>query len=180
VTFISCTSLYAYLQSVFLITQLQVTLPISSAILLDMEYSTPPVSAPDESLLRESHNIATSLSQLEAALSSSDDPMSTLSHCLNNPMMTTAIQNLTPREFVQVLQSAPRDLPKLARVLAGTMNDRFQCRHVLACLWALPDPVRLDVLTEVAPLASGWETQRSMVEQELDANELLHFRAAMR
>ena len=178
--FISCASLHTCSQSCLSFTQLQVTLPISSAVLLDMDYSPPPVSAPDESLLRESHNSSPFFSELEAALSSSDDPVSTLSHYLNNPMMTTAIQNLTPREFVQVMQSAPRDLPKLARVLAGAMNDRFQCRHVLACLWALPEPVRLDVLTEVAPLASGWETQRSMVERELDANELLHFRAAMK
>jgi hypothetical protein len=157
-----------------------VTLPVSSAVLLDTEYSPPAVSAPDEYLLRESHDSATCLSVLEASLASSDDPVGTLSRHLSNPSMTAAIQNLTPRGFVQVLNSANRDLPKLARVLAGAMNGRFQCRHVLACLWALPQPVRLDVMREVAPLASDLETKRSMVERELDANELLHFQAAVK
>ena len=156
-----------------------VTLPMSSAILLDSNYSPPSASAPDESLLQESHNIATNLSQLEASLSSSDDPVNTLSDHLNNPKMVATIQNLTPREFVQVVQSSPRNWPKVARMLAGAMDEHFQCRYVLACLWALPQEVRLDVMREVAPLASDLETQRSMIERELDANELVNFRAAL-
>lgn len=156
-----------------------VTLPANSAVLLDSDYVPPPVSAPDETLLDESRVIASVLSKLKASVSESDDPVVTVSRHLNDPMMVTTIQNLTPREFVEVLQSARRDLPSLARLVAGTMDPHFECRHMLACLWCLPNPVRLDVIKEVAPLASDLETQRSIVERELDSNELRHFRAAL-
>lgn len=159
-----------------------VTLPVSSAVLLDSEYIPPSVSAPKESLApkHESQTANVTLSDLLDSLACSDDPVSAVSHHLNNPMMATTIQNLTPREFVQVLQAANRNVPKLARLLAGAMRENFQCRHVLACVWSLPPQVRLDVLKEVAPLASDLETQRSMVEQELDEKELLYFRAALK
>ena len=60
------------------------------------------------------------------------------------------------------------------------MDDAFQCRHVLACVWTLPPHIRMDVLTEIAPLASDLDTQREMVERELDDKELLYFRAALK
>jgi len=160
-----------------------VTLPLSSAVLLDTQYVPPTVSAPDESLVREHESpntVTASLSDLLDSLACSDDPVSAVSHHLNNPMMAVTVQNLTPREFVQVLQAGNRDVPKLARLLAGAMDENFQCRHVLACVWSLPPKVRMEVLKEVAPLASDLETQRGMVERELDDQELLYFRAALK
>lgn len=174
-----------------------VTLPVSSAVLLDKEY-TPPIlsapdqtngmtssaTAPDESLLTgygpQTTNMTSCLSNLLGSLAYNNDPVSFVSHGLIDPMMATTIQNLSPRQYVQVLQTANRDLPKLARLLAGAMGDSFQCRHVLACVWTLSPQIRMDVLKEVAPLASDLDTQRDMVERELDEQELLHFRAALK
>ena len=176
-----------------------VSLPVSSAVLVDTEYVPPPVSAPDEALLRDhsSHHsnmsapdesllrgsqnhMTTALSDLLDSLACSDNPVSAVSHHLNNPMMAATIQNLTPRDFVRVLQAANRDMPKVARYLAGAMNENFQCRHVLACIWTLPPHVRMDVMKEVAPLASDLGTHRVMLERELDDQELLYFRAALK
>jgi hypothetical protein len=178
-----------------------IKLPASSAVLVDTEYIPPNVSAPDESLLVEHTNGLTtssvsapdesllsdiqarttaSLSELLDSLARTDDPVDLVSHELNNPMMVATIQNLTPREFVQALQAANRDVPSLARLLAGAMDDSFQCRHVLACVWTLPPHIRMDVLTATAPLASDLDTQREIVERELDDQEIIYFRAALK
>lgn len=159
-----------------------VTLPASSAVLLDTNYVPPVASAPDESLLtRDSlpSQTTTTLSDLLESLACSSDPVSTVSRELNNPAMAATIQNLTPRQYVQVLQAANRNVPAVARLVAGAMDEQFQCRHVLACVWSLSPQVRMEVLREVAPLASDLDSQKSMVERELDEQELIHFRAAL-
>jgi hypothetical protein len=73
-----------------------VTLPVSSAVSLDTEYSPPAMLAPDESLLRELHESVTRLLEVEVLLSHSEDPAGTVSRRLSNPSMTAAIQNSTP------------------------------------------------------------------------------------
>lgn len=140
-------------------------------------------SAPTESLLRESHQIATSLAELQTTLHSSKTPTRTLQEQLNNPVMVTTIENLSPHEFVETLKACSRsdvDYVRHARLLASTMVPQFYCRHVLACLWSLPQSVRFEVMKEIAPLASDIEAQRESVERELDRTELAEFRAALR
>ena len=139
-------------------------------------------SAPQEHLLRESHQIARSLAELQATLASSKTRSATLEQKLQNPAMLATIENLSPHEFVETLKASSRqdtDYIRNARLLASTMVPHFYCRHVLACLWSLPHPTRFLVLREVVPLASDIDTQRLSVERELDPNELAEFRAAL-
>jgi hypothetical protein len=139
-------------------------------------------SAPQENLLRESHQIATSLAELQTLLAASKNPTATLEQQLQNPIIVATIENLSPHEFVETLKSCSRqdaDYVRNARILACTMVPHFYCRHVLACLWSLSHPVRFHVLKEMAPLASDIETQRVSVERELDPTELMEFRAAL-
>lgn len=161
-----------------------VTLPSASAVLLDTEYVPPVASAPPESLLQDSQSqmASGSLSDLLDFAGSSSNPVDAVTRHLNsNPALATTIQNLQPRDFVQVLQAANGNVPGLARLLAGAMGESFQCRHVLACVFGLePQSVRMDVLREVAPLASDLDTQKNMVERELNEQELLYFRAALK
>ena len=118
-----------------------IKLPVSSAVLVDTEYIPPNVSAPDESLLAEHTNSVSSLSSVSApdesllsdpqtrmtaslselldALACTDDPVGLVSHELNNPMMVSTIQNLSPGEYVQVLQAANRDYSKSCSIVGG-------------------------------------------------------------
>mmetsp|Transcript_11768 Transcript_11768/g.19553 ORF Transcript_11768/g.19553 Transcript_11768/m.19553 type:complete len:560 (-) Transcript_11768:52-1731(-) len=139
-------------------------------------------SAPTESLLKESHQIATSLAELQTTLMASKDPTATLQEQLNNPVMVATVENLSPHEVVETLKSCSRTDPEYvlhARLLASTMVPHFYCRHVMACLWSLPQSVRFQVLKEIAPLASDIASQKESVERELDATELMEFRSAL-
>ena len=139
-------------------------------------------SAPQENLLRDSHQIASSLAELQAALASSKTPSATLEQKLKDPVVLATTENLSPHEFIETLKASSRqdtDYVRNARLLASAMVPNFFCRHVLACLWSLPHPIRFQVLREVAPLASDIDTQRLAVERELDPIELAEFRAAL-
>jgi hypothetical protein len=143
---------------------------------------SPHPTAPQENLLRDSHQIARSLVELQAMLANSKTPSATLEQKLQNPVILATIENLSPHEFMETLKASSRqdaDYIRNARLLASAMVPHFYCRHVLACLWSLPHPTRFLVLREVAPLASDMDTQRSSVERELDPNELAEFRAAL-
>eukprot|EP00543_Licmophora_paradoxa_P018186 CAMPEP_0202460064 /NCGR_PEP_ID=MMETSP1360-20130828/41262_1 /ASSEMBLY_ACC=CAM_ASM_000848 /TAXON_ID=515479 /ORGANISM="Licmophora paradoxa, Strain CCMP2313" /LENGTH=577 /DNA_ID=CAMNT_0049081535 /DNA_START=137 /DNA_END=1870 /DNA_ORIENTATION=+ len=137
-------------------------------------------SIPQEKLLKESHQMATSLNELQMTLQASDRPLTALERQLSNPQIVAMIQNMSPHEFLQTLQAIRQQQPQVARQLAAVMIPNFYCRHVLACLWGLPQNVRFEVLKEIAPLASDLDTQLSSVERELDRQELQHFRAALK
>jgi hypothetical protein len=139
-------------------------------------------SAPTESLLKESHQIARALAELQTTLTAAKNPSAALREQLNNPAMAATVENLSPHEFVETLKACSRaddDYPRNARLLAATMVPQLYCRHVLACLWSLPQSVRFQVLKEIAPLASDIATQRESVERELDPTELMEFRSAL-
>jgi hypothetical protein len=111
----------------------------------------------------------------------SDDPLDFLhNQVLNDPFLVTRLSNLTPPEYVGLLQGLVSYVPQVARALAFNLQPNFSCRHVLATLWGLPSPIRFDVLKEIAPLANDLETEQSMIERELSESELIHFRAALR
>lgn len=97
---------------------------------------------------------------------------------LEDPTWATSVQNLSPREFSAVLQKSGPRAPVAARALGICMGPRLRSRHVLACLWTLPDSTRFEVLRQLAPLLSL--SDRAQMEQELDHNELIHFRTALR
>lgn len=103
-----------------------------------------------------------------------------LSAVLNNDTAwTTLVQNLTPRDYCSVVERAGTKAPAVARTLAVTMGPSMKTRHLLACLYALPDSVhRMEVLRQTAPLASDVSNNLSLIEQELAPHELIHFRAA--
>lgn len=139
-------------------------------------------SAPPENLLREAHQIARNLEELQSTLTASKSPTTTLEQMVQNPIMVLTIQNLSPHEFVETLKSCSRqdnDYARNARILASSMVPQFYCRHMLACLWSLSPSVRFRVLGEVAPLASDMDTQRESLERELDATEFAALRAAL-
>jgi hypothetical protein len=100
---------------------------------------------------------------------------------LEDPSWATAVQNLSPRDLCTVLQSAVDPVaPRVARSLGTCMGSSLTCRHLLACLWSLPEGQRMDVVRELAPLASDLPEHQRLVEQELDRTELLNFRAALK
>ena len=139
-------------------------------------------SAPPASLLREAHEIARKLEELQSTLAASKAPTATLEQMLQNPVMVSTIQNLSPHEFVQTLKACSRqdsDYALNARMLASSMVPQFYCRHMLACLWSLSPAVRFRVLREVAPLASDISVQRESLERELDPTEIAELRAAL-
>jgi hypothetical protein len=88
---------------------------------------------------------------------------------------TALVQDFTPREYSSFVLLARNDGPSVARSLAVSMGVNFECRHILACLWSLPDSNRMNVLREVASLASDLTTNRSSIENELDPTELAEF-----
>ena len=99
---------------------------------------------------------------------------------LHNQLDTfcTTIQNLTPREYGQLLQLAGPTVGRMAMELASCMEDRFTTRHLMASLWALPPSYRISVLQSTSALPMDLSQHRSLVEQELSHNELMYFRAA--
>mmetsp|Transcript_13136 Transcript_13136/g.20030 ORF Transcript_13136/g.20030 Transcript_13136/m.20030 type:complete len:561 (-) Transcript_13136:2908-4590(-) len=139
-------------------------------------------SAPKEALLQQSHQIGISLSALKTLLSTSETPMILLEAELKKPEMMQAVENMSPHELVETLRASCRkdeDFPSCARMLACAIVPNFYCRHVLACLWGLPQSIRFKVIQEVAPLATDIDQQREMVERELDPAEAAYFRAAL-
>jgi hypothetical protein len=157
-----------------------VVIPVDN-VFLPQQTSGP--SAPPETLRRDYYTTqpATNLAELISLLEASDNPSLLLEQELKNPILVSEIQSMSPHELVETLKQAsrqnPQDFPRNARLLASCTN--FYCRHVLACLWSLPQSVRFQVLREVAPLATDLEKQRALVEQELDDTELQQFRAAL-
>lgn len=111
-----------------------------------------------------------------------------------NPSVLARVRRVTPRQYVSLVchpESASIMRPgrkadkKRAedicrgRVLAAVMGESFQCRHVLACLWGCPEEYRLEILREVAPLASDWTTQRGTIERELEPEEADYARTVL-
>jgi Arrestin (or S-antigen), N-terminal domain len=137
-------------------------------------------SAPDESLVKLGHHSAITVVDLQSSLSAASNPLNSLEGHLANSTTAFTIQNLTPREYVDVVRSVNGEHAQVARRLALAMQQQFQCRHLLAAVWGLPPHIRIAVVTNVAPLASDLALQRGMVERELDSAELLQFKAALK
>jgi len=155
---------------------------MTSAAIFPTNSNTRPSApyAPDESLLKASQVSATAIGELRSALGASSNPARTLEDHFADPIIFTAIQSLSPREFVELIGSVNTDHADVARRVAQVMQPHFQCRHILAALWGLPPHVRIEVLTNVSPLAIDLEQQREMIERELDSNELQRFKAALK
>ncbi len=110
-----------------------------------------------------------------------------------NPSVLARVRRLTPRQYVSLVCHPDsfngrngRKAAKIkaedicrGRVLAACMGENFQCRHVLACLWGCPEDYRLDILREIAPLASDWTVQRGTVERELEPDEADYARTVL-
>jgi len=139
-------------------------------------------SAPQEFLMQQSHHIATTLTSLQNLLSATENPTTVLEMKLRKPEITRAVENMSPHELVETLRASSRkdeDYPPHARMLACAMVPNFYCRHVLACLWGVPQSIRFNVIKEIAPLAADIDQQREMIERELDPTETAHFRLAL-
>lgn len=160
-------------------------------------------SAPNESLLDYpsqhntdsrvvDQNVPCGFEQLETFLSKVRELEQMPYRLHEHPSKLARVQMLTPRQFVRLLHTPtppenniesshqmPKDNIALGRMLASTMGNSFQCRHVVACLWGCADECRLDILQELAPLASDWTTQRESVERELEPAELSYLRSVL-
>jgi hypothetical protein len=190
-----------------------VEVPLAQAVLLDEELDlahqqqarSPIVpSAPDESLdvLTGSSTTTTianspsnfALPDLNQLLTLVRDAPSNLPVVLEDDIMwVRVVQKLSPRDFGRVVaQAGPQASSTVAHVLAMSMHPRFQCRHVLACLWTLPDDneasvsvasnmdeQRREILQQTAPLISDLDTNQTNLEQELTPEEVAVFRRAI-
>jgi len=179
-----------------------VTLPMASAVVIsDSVDVTPPqtplASAPDESLLGssvapptkkpDSANSLYSTSSIATSASATDNELQQLAQLaaecpenlplvLEDPAWLARVRNLTPPQVSQFSQLAG---PMGTRALAIQMGPAFQCKHVLACLWAFSESNRMLLLREVAPLASDLAAKYGMIEDELSSDELAAFRCAL-
>lgn len=138
-------------------------------------------SAPEESLLHEQEYLYTPYARPDLAqlITLVQDSPSSLSALLQDATWITLVQNLSPREFCAVLQAAGPACSLVARTVARTMRERFECRHLLACLWTLPENYRMDLLQQTAPFLGDLTEGRRLIEQELSPRELACFRAAL-
>jgi Arrestin (or S-antigen), C-terminal domain len=133
-------------------------------------------SAPDEALLYDSGECFSGEPDLHRLRDMAVDCPSKIPEALNkDSRWTVLVRDFTPREYSSFVLLARNHGPSVARSLAVCMGVKFECRHILACLWSLPDSNRMKVLKEVAPLASDLTDGRSSVEKELDATELAEF-----
>jgi hypothetical protein len=149
-------------------------------------------SAPSESLLSSTPRASSHWS--EPAVASDSDRNAPLQQLrtmiVESPENLTAlladaswagfVQGLDPRDFCALVSvaSPPSAAANVARTLATTMRPAFQCRHIVACLWALPAETRMVVACAVAALPSDWDMARGAIEQELRGTELAQFQAA--
>ena len=160
---------------------------------LDMGASTPAVattvaiepSAPDESLfairdeqLSPGATSAAGLDELRMLVQNSPEILETV---LQDPSWVALAKSLSPRDFRSMVQLA--DGPHasgVARTLARSMYPHFECRHLLACVWSLPDAQRLQVLEQTGALLSDLSRNQNLLEQELSGTEVTIFRQALR
>jgi len=142
-------------------------------------------TAPDESLRfqdGDGYNAEPNLDQLSVLVADSPENLEVV---VQDAAWATLVQNLSPRDYCGVLQSAisggnVAKVPAVARTLAATMRTRFQCRHLLAALWTLPDYVRMEALRQTVPFVSDLTpSNRAAIERELSPKELVHFRTAL-
>ena len=151
----------------------------ASAPIEDDPYHPPnvaPSAPPKEDVL---HDFPVNIASLQASLASSRNPADTMTQFIRHGNAGW-LKNLSPHEFVETLKTCHAAQVGVAKQLAAAMVPNFYCRHVLACIWGLPPKLRFEVLKEVAPLASDLNTQRAIVERELDPTELKHFRNALK
>lgn len=174
----------AHESEVFIIpTAATIQQPSENIISADTDQTAEAVpSAPQEFLLQQSNQIATSLTSLKILLSTAEKPTTVLELELRKPEVARAVEKMAPHELVETLRASchkDEDYPPHARMLACAMVPNFYCRHVLACLWGLSRSIRFEVIKEIAPLAADVDQQREMVERELDPAEAAHFRLAL-
>ena len=141
-------------------------------------------TAPPESLLNSSTATVDSpsadpqiIEQIRAVITDAPENLPLL---LSEPSWTRTVQSVDPREFCSLVKLAPpKAAAGIAQTLARALGSRFQCRYVVALVWALPDSTRMPVVCAVANMPSDLSNNRSIVEQELRDHELVQFRQAM-
>lgn len=174
-----------------------VEIPEAAAVLLDEELAVPVYaqrradsgvamapSAPDESLLLEQIPFSDepnkySETDLHQLLTLVRETPESLTVALQDGSWTILAQNLTPHDYGRVVVAAGPSGAAVANTLARAMRRRFECRHVLACLWTIPERMRMGLLHETAPLASDLAWNKVEIENELSPKELIHFRSAL-
>lgn len=136
-------------------------------------------SAPDEALLYDNDECFSWEPDLNRLRDMAVNCPGKIPETLNKDSRWAAIvHDFTPREYSSFVLLARNHGPSVARSLAVCIGVKFQCRHVLACLWSLPDSSRMNVLKEIGPLASDLANGRSSIEKELSPTELAEFRSS--
>jgi hypothetical protein len=98
---------------------------------------------------------------------------------LQDATWESLVKSLSPRDFCSVIQQAGCKGSIVACTLAQTMRPQLECRHVLACIYALPESQRTEVVRLITPFVSDLQSNQFLLEQELSQAERVHFREAL-
>jgi hypothetical protein len=151
-------------------------------------------TAPDESLLLDAGPAGQppTLDQLRLLVRTAPENLSVVlggddEGGENDAAWSALAESLTPGDFASLVRYAipPSRAPAVARCLARAAGRRLRSRHVLACLYALPEAgqgaaPRMQVVEQMLPYVSDLHESRAMLEEEMSPSEAARFREILR